>query len=96
MMSSTFVVSLEVPSRRMWSKSFFLNGNRSINPDEALAFLLLDVTPLFVDLETAGGVMTKLIELNTAVHTNKGQQITPYADNQPHVLTPSVLRANAR
>ena len=89
MMSSTFVVSLEVPSRRMWSKSFF-NGNRSINPDEALAFLLQDVTSRFMELKTAGGVMTKLIERNTAVHTNKGQQITPYADNQPDVLTACV------
>ena len=53
-------------------QEFFLNGNRSINPDEALAFLLwLDVTPppLFMKLETSGGVMTKLIERNTAIHT---------------------------
>ena len=38
-MSSTFVASLEVPSRRMCPKSYF-NGTRSINPDEALPFFV--------------------------------------------------------
>ena len=75
--------------------------NKSVNPDEVVAVgaaiqggvlkgdvkdvLLLDVTPLSLGIETAGGIATKIVERGVTIPTKKTQVFSTYEDNQPAV-----------